>query len=196
MRMWNVAALLLCAFITTANTLGNYIFYNNIILPFQSHTKRHWFHVEFDFRNFYQILKFCDPLSKKNPFLCPNGRKKSHCMLVRRAAWSQLCLGVKFGRNFHTAHFNGRKCSYRPLQRAKCSYRPGLDCPRLTTHSHATRLFPIFCNILHNKLDVWEWMEGLGILRDINNVFKEFGMRNYVLKYFGVKQNGKTVYLR
>ena len=64
--------------------------------------------------------------------LCPNGRKKSHCMLVRRAAWSQLCLGVKMGRNVHTARFNGRKCSYRPKQ----------DCPRLTTHSHATRLFP------------------------------------------------------
>ena len=64
--------------------------------------------------------------------LCPNGRKKSHCMLVRRAAWSQLCLGVKIGRNVHTARFNGRKCSYRPQ----------LDCPRLTTHSHATRLFP------------------------------------------------------
>ena len=44
--------------------------------------------------------------------LCPNGRKKSHCMLVRRAAWSQLCLGVKIGRNVHTARFNGRKCSY------------------------------------------------------------------------------------
>ena len=34
------------------------------------------------------------------------------------------------------------KCSYRPLQRAKCSYRTKLDCPRLTTHSHETRLFP------------------------------------------------------
>ena len=71
--------------------------------------------------------------------LCPNGRKKSHCMLVRRAAWSQLCLDVKIGRNVHTACFNGRKCSYFPLQWAKCSYRPKLDCPRLTTHSHATR---------------------------------------------------------
>ena len=63
-------------------------------------------------------------------------------MLVRRAACSQLCLGVKIGRNVHTARFKGRKCSYRPLQRAKCSYRPKLDCPRLTTHLHATRLFP------------------------------------------------------
>ena len=63
-------------------------------------------------------------------------------MLVRRAACSQLCLGVKIGRNVHIARFNGRKCSYRPLQGAKCSYRPKLDCPRLTTHSYATRLFP------------------------------------------------------
>ena len=74
--------------------------------------------------------------------MCPNGRKKSHCMLVRRAACSQLCLGVKIGRNVHTTRFKGRKCSYRPLQRAKCSYRPKLNCPGLTTHSHATRLFP------------------------------------------------------
>ena len=29
--------------------------------------------------------------------LCPNGRKKSHFMLVRRAACSQLCLGIKIG---------------------------------------------------------------------------------------------------
>ena len=71
------------------------------------------------------------PASIKN-ILCPNGRKKSHCMLVRRAACSQLCLGVKIGRNVHNARFKGRKCSYRPK----------LDCPRLTTHSHATRLFP------------------------------------------------------
>ena len=63
-------------------------------------------------------------------------------MFVRRASWSQLCLGVKIGRNVQTAPFNGRKCSYRPLPRAKCSYRPKLDCSRLTTHSHATRLFP------------------------------------------------------
>ena len=77
--------------------------------------------------------------------LCPNGRKKSHCMLVRRAACSQLCLGVKIARNVHTARFKGRKCSYRSLQRAKCSYRPKLDCLRLITHSHATRLFPPIC---------------------------------------------------
>ena len=30
----------------------------------------------------------------------------------------------------------------RRQNRAKCSYRPKLDCPRLTTHSHTTRLFP------------------------------------------------------
>ena len=36
---------------------------------------------------------------------------------------------------------NRAKCSYRPLQRAKCSYRTKLDCLRVTTHSHATRLF-------------------------------------------------------
>ena len=49
--------------------------------------------------------------------LCPNGRKKS-------------------------ARFKGRKCSYRPLQPGKCLYRLTFDCPRLTTRSHATRLFP------------------------------------------------------
>ena len=37
---------------------------------------------------------------------------------------------------------NRAKCSCRPLQREKCSYRPTLDCPRLTTRSHAMRLFP------------------------------------------------------
>ena len=85
--------------------------------------------------------------------LCPNGRKKSHCMLARRVACSQLRLSEAIGRNVHTARFNGRKCSYRPLQRAKCSYRPlqrakcsyhrpTFDCPRLTTRSHAMRLFP------------------------------------------------------
>ena len=50
---------------------------------------------------------------------------------------------------------NRAKCSYRPLQRAKCSYRPPqrakclyrrtLDCPRLTTRSHAMLLFPSIC---------------------------------------------------
>ena len=38
--------------------------------------------------------------------LCPNGRKKSHCMLARRAACSQLRLGNAIGRNVHTARFN------------------------------------------------------------------------------------------
>ena len=73
--------------------------------------------------------------------MCPNGRKKSHCMLVRRAACSQLCLGVKIGRNVHTAHFKGRRCSYHPLQRAECSYRPKLDCPRLTISTRTQRDF-------------------------------------------------------
>ena len=84
--------------------------------------------------------------------LCPNVQKKLHCMLARRAAFSQLRLDNAIGRNVHTTRFNGRecsylplqraKCSYRPLQREKCSYRPTLDCPRLTTRSHAIRLFP------------------------------------------------------
>ena len=94
--------------------------------------------------NLFIKIIFCNNYNK---LLCPNWWKKSHCMLVRREACSQLCLGVKIGRNVHTARFKGRKCSDRPLQRAKCSYRPKLDrlkldCPRLTTHSHATRLFP------------------------------------------------------
>ena len=64
---------------------------------------------------------------------CPNGRKKSHCMLARRAACSQLRLGDAIGRNVHTARVNERNCSYRSLQRTKCSYRSTLDCLTLRT---------------------------------------------------------------
>ena len=63
-------------------------------------------------------------------------------MLARTATCSQLHLGDEIERNVHTARFKGRKCSYRPLERVKCSHPPTLDCPRLTTLSHAMRLFP------------------------------------------------------
>ena len=44
-------------------------------------------------------------------FPCPNGRKKSHCMLARRSACSQLRLGDAIGRNVHTTRFQRGKCS-------------------------------------------------------------------------------------
>ena len=78
----------------------------------------------------------------KHDVLCPNGQKKVHCMLARRASCRQLRLGDPIRRNVHTARFNARKFSYRPLQWAKCSYHPPLDCPRLTTRLYAMRLFP------------------------------------------------------
>ena len=44
----------------------------------------------------------------------------------------------------------------RRLNRAKCSYRPTLDCPRLTTRSHAMRLFPPTCtqNVVCTSSDI------------------------------------------
>ena len=41
-------------------------------------------------------------------YLCPSGRKKSHCMLARRATCSQLRLGDAIGGNVHAARFNGQ----------------------------------------------------------------------------------------
>ena len=47
--------------------------------------------------------------------LCPNGRKKSHCMLARRTACSPLTQSSEIfippastGKNFHNARFNGQ----------------------------------------------------------------------------------------
>ena len=71
MRMWNVAALLLCAFITTANALGNYIFYNNIVFTFSSQMRRYCFYVNFNFPNSHKISTFGDFLSEKKRFLRP-----------------------------------------------------------------------------------------------------------------------------
>ena len=69
-------------------------------------------------------------ISSLEIYLCPNGRKKSHCMLVRRAACSQLCLGVKIGEmfippaskgdNVHTARFNGQNQDTRYKIQKKC----------------------------------------------------------------------------
>ena len=72
MRMWYVAALLLCAFITTNNTLGNYIFYNDIVFSFSSQMRRYCFYVNFNFPNLHKISTFGDFLSEKKQFLHPS----------------------------------------------------------------------------------------------------------------------------
>ena len=78
------------------------------------------------------VFRSCGEQALQKVRLCPNGWKKSHCMLARKAPCSQLRLGDAIGRNVHTARSNGRKFSYRPT----------LDCSQLTTCSHAMRLFP------------------------------------------------------
>ena len=57
--------------------------------------------------------------------LCPNGRKKSHCMLARRAACSQLRLRDAIRRNVHTARHLTARCKLRARVQCDCFHQFG-----------------------------------------------------------------------
>ena len=67
-----------------------------------------------------KLIFVLESQEKLKMFLCPNGQKKSHCMLARRAACSQLRLGDAIGLNAHTTRFNGRNVHTTRHLTARC----------------------------------------------------------------------------